>query len=176
MFTRIKKRKDSSGKTKKYAYLVRSKRRKKSKKHPKQKVVAYLGRIIQLNNHQQSSTIINKGQNIKTTIKAMLADLLLSNGFKSSDKTLFTKNTILVDLSKKQVKHKETGQKFCLQVNEGFMTNYTLKQILNYKPPETTEKGVGMDFAQKILSAGLKPNKEAFLELYSSISKDFHRK
>ena len=85
MFIRTKSRKNSSGKIKKYAYLVSSKRRRKSKKNPKQRVIAYLGRVIELNNHQQSSTIINK-KDINKAIRALFDDLLTSNGFKTNSR------------------------------------------------------------------------------------------
>jgi hypothetical protein len=174
MFIRIKSRKNSSGKIKEYAYLVKSQRRKRSKKPPKQKIISYLGKVIHINNHQQSSTINTKSP-LNAVIKTLLADLLISNEF-IQNKDILTKNNIIVDLSKKTVKDRQTGQNLCLQANEGFITNQTLKQILPYNPPETTEKGVGRDFAQKILAAGLKPSNEEFLSLYTIVSKRFHRK
>jgi hypothetical protein len=174
MFIRIKSRKNSSGKIKKYAYLVRSKRRKGSKKPPKQRIISYLGKVIHLNNHQQSSTI-NIKKDLTATIKALLSELLISNGFEPN-KDILTKQNIVIDLSKRTIKHLKTGQNLCLQVNEGFVANHTLKKILPYKPPETTEKWVGMDFAQKILASGLKPSNEAFLSLYAMVSNSFHRK
>jgi len=175
MFIRIKTRKNSSGKITKYAYLVTSKRRKSSKKPPRQKVIAYLGKIIPLNNHQRSSSIPNN-EPLETSIKNMFTHILTFNGFKEATEGVFTKNQILVDLNKKQVKDQETNQNLCLQLHEGFISRLTLKQILPYKPPEATEKEVGLDFAKKLLSAGLKPSQGNFLSLYKQISKDFHKK
>tara|TARA_Y100000310_G_C20626426_1_gene786178 strand:+ start:998 stop:1522 length:525 start_codon:yes stop_codon:yes gene_type:complete len=174
MYIRSKNRKNSSKKITKYAYLVKSKRRKKSKKHPKQKVVAYLGRVIELNNHQQSSTIINN--DMSKTIISMISQILLSNSFKPHNNAIFTRGTIVVDLSKRQVKDLKSNKNICLQINEGFISNHTLKEILDYQPIEATEKKIGMDLAKRLLAVGLKPQKKDFISLYNLISKDFHRK
>jgi hypothetical protein len=175
MFIRTKSRKNSSGKIKKYAYLVSSKRRRKSKKNPKQRVIAYLGRVIELNNHQQSSTIINK-KDINKVILVLFDDLLTSNGFKKNKDALFQKDNILIDITNKTVNDAKTGKNICIKVNEGYISKYSLKKIFPYSPPEATEREVGLDFAKKLVSAGLKPSEEAFLTLYSLISKGFHRK
>ncbi len=175
MYIRTKTRKNTSGSIRKYAYLVLTKRRKRSKRHPKQKVSAYLGRVIELNNHQQS-TLNNPKQSAKQTIKAMLEELLLSNGFAKAKKDIFIRGDIRVNLFNLVVKSIETGQKLCLQVNEGFISRPTLVQIVRYELPTGTEKVVGQDLVKKLLAVGLKPQKEAFLALYYKISKDFHGK
>lgn len=175
MYIRTKTRKNNSGDIRKYAYLVLTKRRKRSKKHPKQKVSAYLGRVIELNNHQQS-TLNNPKQSAKQTIKSMLEELLLANGFAKAGKDKFIRGDISVNLFNLVIKSIKTGQKLCLQVNEGFVTRPTMKQAVRYEPPSGTEKEVGQDLAKKILATGLKPQKQAFLALYYKISKEFHRK
>ena len=176
MYIRIKSRKNSTGKINKYAYLVSSKRRRKSKKHPKQKVLAYLGRVVELNNPQQSSTILNNENDISRAIMILFKELLISNGFKPLKGLSFQKDQIVIDLLNKEVKDAETNKIICLKVNEGHIASHSLKKILPYKPPEATEKEVGLDFAKKLVSAGLKPSEEVFLALYSMISKKFHGK
>ncbi len=174
MYIRTKTRKNVSGDVRKYAYLVLTKRRKRSKKHPKQKVSAYLGRVIELNNHQQS-TVNNAQQSPKETVRAMFDELLLANGFSKVDQH-YSKGDLMVNLNNYNVKSIKTGQKLCLQVNEGFVANKTLRRIICYRPPEGTNKDVGQDLAKKLLSSGLNPQKEAFLGLYYKISKEFHGK
>ena len=175
MYIRTKTRKNVSGQTRKYAYLVLTKRRKRSKRHPKQKVSAYLGRVIELNNHQQS-TLNNPKQSAKETIEAMLEELLLSNGFAKAGKDIFIRGDIRVNLLNLVIKSIKTGQKLCLQVNDGFIVRHTMRQAVRYEAPSGTEKDVGQDLAKKLLAAGLKPQKEAFLGLYYKISQELHRK
>jgi UDP-galactopyranose mutase len=180
MFIRIKKRKNLSGKTNTYAYLVKSKRRKRSRRPPKQKVIAYLGKVIRLNNnHQQSSTIINnqiKHSSIRKMVTGHITRLLSKNGFEKAKKGLLSNKDIIIDLKSCKVRHKKTNKKLCLQVNEGFISDYTLKQVLNYTPVKGLEKEVGKDLANKLLSVGLRPTEEEFLEIYSHIAKGFQRK
>ena len=176
MFIRIKTRKNSKGEIKKYAYLVSSKRRKRSKKTPKQKNIAYLGRIVELNNHQQCATIINNEKDTSKAIIALFKELLISNGFKQKKDLIFQKDQIIVDLTTKKVKNTKTNKNLCLKANEGYIVSNTLNKILPYDPPEATEKEIGLDFAKKLVASGLKPSKEAFLALYSTLSKKFHRK
>lgn len=175
MYIRTKTRKNVSGKIRKYAYLVLTKRRKRSKRHPKQKVSAYLGKVIELNNHQQS-TINNPKQSAKETTEAMFKEILLANGFTKAEEWIFLRGDIKVNLLNLVVKSVRTGQKLCLQVNEGFIVRHTMRQAVRYEAPPGTEKDIGQDLANKLLAAGLKPQKEAFLALYYKVSKALHRK
>jgi len=174
MFIRVKSRKSVSGKVKKYAYLVESKRRKKSRKAPKQKVIAYIGKVVELKDHKQE---LNKKQNdFRETLLDLFKDLLLFNGFKQTTEFSFIKEGILVDLADKEVKEINSNQNICLKVNEGFISEYTLSKAFEYKPPEATEKEVGRDLAKMLVSTGLSPTEETFISLYKQISKSFHRK
>ncbi|MDP3916732.1 MAG: hypothetical protein Q8Q42_00400 [Nanoarchaeota archaeon] len=166
MYIRTKSRKNKQGIKKEYAYLVTSKRRKNSKKPPKQKIIAYLGQVIQLKDIQQTTT---NNKPLKSIFRDMLKELLIFNGFKQKNKNILTKGDILIDISKNRVINIKTARKICLRVNEGHITGYTLKKLFNYKPIEATKKEVGLDFAKTLVSAGLKPSKEDFLTLYSKI-------
>jgi len=173
MFIRVKSRKNSSGKTLKYAYLVLTKRRKKSKKSPKQKIIAYLGSVVELKNKTQG--LEKPVKTMQEAIKMMYYDLLSFNDFKQKG-NMFLKNEIIVDFKKKQVKDQIKGKKICLKVNDGFITEYTLKKLLNYLPPQKTEKEIGKNLAENLILGGFKPSDALFLEIFRSVSKEFHRK
>ncbi|MBT3262083.1 hypothetical protein HOB87_06855 [Candidatus Woesearchaeota archaeon] len=175
MFIRVKSRINSKGEIKKYAYLVRSVRRKRSKKHPKQKVVAYLGRVIELNNNLQQSTTPNL-KTLRANLKPMFKELVVSNGFKETSKDSFLRGNIYINTQRSVVKDVKTGQNICLKVNEGYISSYSISKLMNYRPIESVEKEVGRDFAKKLVSSGLKPSQEVFMALYLLISKKFHRK
>ena len=188
MYIRTKNRKNKSGEIRKYAYLVFSKRRKKSKKSPKQRFSKYLGRVIELfpapkqcqtmpNNAKQCQTMSNNApQTPSEAILLMFKQLLLSAEFQRSSKHIFRREDVEVDLSVLTVKSIETGQELCIQANEGFISKYTLRKIVRYKPPETTEKEIGQDLAKRLLASGLKPSQDEFLALYYQILKNLHRK
>ena len=174
MYIRAKARKNKSGKINYYAYLVASKRRKRSSQPPKQKVLAYLGRVIILKDHKQENEELPK--NPKEAILKLFQDVLTANGFKQKTKFSYIKEHILVDLADKEVVDLMSGQEACLKVNEGFMARPTLKKALEYKPPEATEKEIGRDLAKTLVSAGLKPSEALFLALFRNLLEDFHRK
>ncbi len=188
MYIRTKTRKNKSGDIREYAYLVFSKRRKKSKKSPKQRVSKYLGRVIELfsapkqcqsmpiNANQCQSMPINAPLNPTEAVKSLFETLLLSAEFQRVKKETFRRGDVEVDLFGLTVKSIETGQKLCIQANEGFISDYTLRKIVRYRPPETTEKEIGQDLAKRLLASGLKPSQEVFLALYYQILKNLHRK
>ncbi len=169
MFIRIKARKNSSGKTLKYAYLVSSKRRKRSNKAPKQKVVAYLGSVIELKDYKQENQDLPKKP--QGSILKLFEEVLLFNEFKQKTKYSFLRDNILVDLADKEVINLTSGQNVCLKVNEGFIVKATLKKALEYKPPEATEKEIGRDLAKTLVFAGLKPLEATFLAIFRSFLK-----
>ncbi len=175
MYVRVKARKNKDGSVRRYAYVVRSKRRKKSRKAPKQKNVAYLGRVHVLDAVGQTLPEDQKGS-IQDVLFLLFDQLLRPNGFKPLKKGVWCKETLCVDCLASKVFDQETDRNVCLEVNEGFLTGHTLKQLFPYKPPETTEKGVGQDFAQKLLAAGLKPSGDTFLWLFRKVFRNLYRK
>ena len=174
MYVRIKTRKTSSGKIHKYAYLVSSKRRRKSKRPPKQKVIAYLGKVIQLEyNHEP---ILNTSlKQPRKAIEDLLIQILTTSGFKkhSQDSRILEKDQIQVNLRNLTTASKNNKKPLCLAINEGFISSPTLKKLLNYKVPQKKETDIGFDLAKKLISCGIKPKKDDFVSLYNLI---FHRK
>ena len=167
MFIRVKARKNASGKILKYAYLVSSKRRKSSRKNPKQKISAYLGRIIELKGCKQENQKLPK--NHQEAILKLLEEILLFNGFAQKTKYSFLRDAILDDLADKEVIDLSSNKEVCLKVNEGFIAKITLRKALEYKPPETTEKEIGRDLAKTLISAGLKPSEAIFLAIFRNL-------
>ena len=130
-----------------------------------------------LSNAKQCQTMPNNApQTPSESIVQMFKQLLLSAEFQRVNKHIFRRGDVEVDLSVLTVKSIETGQQLCIQANEGFISKYTLRKIVRYKPPETTEKEIGQDLAKRLLSSGLKPSQEVFLALYYQILKNLHRK
>jgi len=172
MFIRSKTRKLPSGKTIKYAYLVKSKRRKKSKKPPKQHIIAYLGRIIELKDHQPTLT---NPKDYKDAVESLLKQILESNGFRKfqKDPRTLKKDIIIIRFASFDVFDQSTNKDLCLMVNEGFISAFSLKNIFNYKPLEKNKREIGLDLAKNLISTGIKLKGDDFVQIFNLF---LHRK
>ena len=150
MFIRSKKIKG-----KEYAYLVINKYNKK-KKESRQKTTKYLGKIIDLGsiNEQVESNSIDEAI-IKTLIKL---------GFYEQDRFLI-KEDISIDLNKLTVT--KDNQKVCLKINEGYLCDYTLDNLLRFKE-EIKEKKLVHNLAEAFISAGVNIKEDSFVNIFSS--------
>jgi hypothetical protein len=152
MFIRKKKIKN-----KEYAYLVENKYNKK-KKQSRQKSKKYLGKVIKLDT-------TNKMIKASTIKEAIIKELSLI-GFKKEDNKLI-KKSIIVDLDNFTVKEK--NRNICLELNEGFMCNFTLYNLLKFNPKNLTQKEIIHKLAEAFVSAGINLHHEAFIDIYNNI-------
>ena len=161
-FFRIKKIKG-----KEYAYIVENEWKRKSSR---QKVKAYLGRVYRF----ELMNNIDLTQFLKTTA---VEDYINNN----------PKNKIINDLIEWELfKHGVNQQEFSLDlsnmkieknkkniaifINEGFMCNVTLKNLLEFKP-EGDEETDGYRFARAFVEAGVKVPQEVFIGLFGKLYK-----
>ncbi len=169
MYIRIKSRKNSSGKLSDYAYLVLSKRKYKK---PRQKVIAYLGKVYQFPDTELVSLEPNYdllNAQYKSLIMHLISLQLIKMGFKTSKENVFIKDKILVDLNSKRVYSIREQNPISLKINNGFISDYTLSKLINYNPPKTHLKGIGKDFANFLTLTGLQVQETVFLELFNKI-------
>lgn len=175
MYIRIKKRENKKG-VLQYAYLVNSKYRKT--KTPKQKVKAYLGRCYPLDPIKsiKFEDLINKkdlvsyfkSKNPTTILTLFLKRELVQHGFIELD-NLFRKRQFTVDIPRKKV-ISDKNNAVCLKLNEGFLSNHTIKQLFKFKSKGITKEEIGKDLIQRINLAGIKLEPEVFSAFFSSIS------
>ncbi len=165
MYIRVKKIKSSN-----YAYLVKSKRRKSK---VKQKSLKYLGRVYKPLQCQLSSSnhlnadiygFISNNSNSQILISLIRFELL-SHQFKEIKHNIFSYEEIKADLNKLTFKNKSNNN-VVLEINEGFLCNYTINSMLNYKFPNLDEKGCGISLANSLLNTGIKLNQELFILLF----------
>ncbi len=178
MYIRLKRRKNKSGKTYTYAYLVKIRGYKT--RSPKQKVLDYLGRVFDqttINSPKQCQTMPNNAKhNTKQTFKQCILTLLNSeyNRFLTKigeSKYETTKEEkAIIDLKELRVYTKNTNKPACILINDGFICDLTLKNIINFKPPEALEKEIGHVLAKNLIFAGINPKEEEFLNLFKMIS------
>ncbi len=164
MYIRTKQRKNG-----KYAYLVKNKRY-KTKKHPKQIIMKYLGKVY-TPEKIDSKTLYEpekyiKNNSSKDIIKHLLELELINHNFKKN-KDIYSLGNLTVNLAINKVTN---NNKISIELNEGFLNNYTLKQLFNYKHnPIQPLMDQGKNLANLLVSTGLKLDDEIFLRLFEKI-------
>lgn len=159
-FIRLKKRVSKSNENY-YAYLVDNKWDNYS---PKQKVRAYLGKYIKLEQQNKVSVKLNK----RNLFKDLVKQELLSHNFVQKNKSLFIHaQGYLVDFNKKRVLNADKTP-VCLGINQGYLCNYTLNKLfsLKYKINKKKDK----ELLRALLDIGITPNKDLFSEVFRKIS------
>ena len=59
-----------------------------------------------------------------------------------------------------------------LEMNEGFLCNYTLNKLYNFKFKSSNLKEKAKELANTLLQAGLKVEEDLFIELYKKLNKE----
>jgi len=172
MFVRIK-----NIQKKRYAYMVKNTWSKR-KKVSRQKVVRYLGPIVTLEKtnekHFHDYHGIEDMQKFlklfpSRTIFTKLLELeLVNHGFEKKGNKM-TKDDITVSLSTRNVA--KGSLPIVLELNEGFISNYTLSKLYNFRSKTFNPKKEGLDFANIYLQAGMSMNDEVFVALFNKVYK-----
>lgn len=155
MFVRVK-----NIKGKKYAYLVENEW---TPWGSRQRVAKYLGKMQPLTRYSEHTTTLPSGY--KESVTALVISELKNHGFVHEGDVLKSE-AISVHLGEKKV---TLGAKnVALQLNEGFLCDHTLTQLLAFTPeerPDVTAKKL----ANTTLEAGLKLSQEQFLHLFEQV-------
>ncbi|MCP3682738.1 MAG: hypothetical protein GY861_08620 [bacterium] len=156
MFVRVKRIKGRD-----YAYLVQNTW---TERGTRQKVGKYLGKVFRP----------QKGKNEGLTgfLKADLSGYIKENSFESIVEDLVRLELFNHELegftvdTKGQKVRDSKGKEIVLELNEGFLCSETLKKLLEY------EKGTdeGFRLAEILLAAGIKVEKDVFIEIFGKMS------
>ena len=165
MYIRIKTKKNNKEKITKYAYLVENKRRWKK---PKQKVKKYLGKVYEYPNTQSSSIDISN-LSYQDSIKQILLSHLLEINFKLNEDLIQNEDLSvnLIDFKVKNSKNKNA----VIKLNDGFISNYSLKQALKFNLPNATDKECAKALATILISSGFKLTDDTFISLFKKVYK-----
>ena len=140
---------------KEYAYLVENKW---TSKGSRQKVKAYLGKIIRPPRIETLPLTIERSWSFAETIQK-LVEWDLSN------------HEIPTEVSHKDGDFKIKKKSVVLALNEGFLCKHTLSQLLSFKPKGKYEEQVGMELANALVEAGILMPKEQFILLFEKVYK-----
>lgn len=169
MFVRIKKVKGKN-----YAYLVENSWKKRKQKGSRQKVKAYLGRIIKLDKVSEPELlkyleIESYKELVEKNKDEIILDLvkweLKKHGFIAVNDSLIYGNLIFKLNDKRFYDNENKEKNVVLEINEGFFCRQTLKRLINFKITGT-EKEIGLELAKRFLESGLKIPEELFVKLY----------
>ncbi len=145
---------------KEYAYLVENKYNKR-KKQSRQRSTKYLGKVFNLgfaDNQTQASTV-----------KQAIINELTNLGFKQN-KNKLTKGNISINLDTFDVK--ENNKDICLELNEGFLCNLTLTNLLNFNSNNMNQKEIIHNFANAFVSTGINLHHESFINIFNGTFKN----
>jgi len=160
VFIRLKNR-VSNGKNLDYAYLVENSYRRNG---PKQKVKKYLGRIYKFDIVKDVDIEVVDGS-YKKLLSSLFDNELRKHGFVLKD-NVYVCGECSVDLNNLKFWGIK-GNKIVIQINAGFICEYSLNELfnLNFNEGEEFKKG----FAKKLVLSGLDIKPEVFVELYKRL-------
>lgn len=146
-----------------YCYLVQNKH---TKKGPRQKVKKYLGKVVRLEQKQDDADIGELDGLFKKSKENILYDLikfeLIRHGFKEKKDFLINKD---ICFNKNNFKILRRGKDVLLSLNEGFLSDFTIKRILDFKKTHDFQKDAH-SLAKYFVEAGFNIPKEIFIEFY----------
>lgn len=148
-------------KNKKYAYLVKARYYKK--RDPKQVFHSYLGRIYEPN--KVNDSFINLNNLIEGDINNIFKELIRNeiNNYELYEH-------FIIDLNKLKVFNKK--ERSCvIKINNGYLCDYTLKNLFRSEPSTIDEKRFSREFARVLIEVGIDINKEIFVLLFDKIYK-----
>jgi len=155
MFVRVKK---INGKE--YAYLVENEW---TPWGSRQRVTKYLGKTHKPERINSAEHELPEG--MQQAVIAAVKQELLNHGFKDLN-GVFEQNGITVHLENKTVKQGKKG--VTLAMNEGFLCEHTLAELLVFKPTDNREDSA-KKLAELSLEAGLKLTPEQFAHIFTQM-------
>jgi hypothetical protein len=141
---------------KEYAYLIKN-RYNKRKKQSRQKTTKYLGKIIKLSTSDNPTHA--------STIRQSIINEFSQKGFKLNEDKLINKS-IIIDLKNLTVTSK--NKSICLELNEGFLCDYTLTNLVNFNDDNLNQKELVHNFADAFISAGINLHHDSFINIFKN--------
>ena len=160
VFIRLKNR-VSNGKSLDYAYLVENSYRRNG---PKQKVKKYLGRIYKFDIVKDEEFKL-VGGSYKELLCSLFENELKKHGFVLKN-NVYVCGDCSVDLNNFKFLGIK-GKNIVLQLNAGFICEYSLNELFNLKFNERED--FKKEFAKKLVLGGLDVKPEVFVELYKRL-------
>ncbi|MFA6888253.1 MAG: hypothetical protein WC254_02035 [Candidatus Woesearchaeota archaeon] len=165
MFVRIKKIKGNS-----YAYLVENSW---NDKKARQKVKQYLGRVHEVEKVKDVpfEEFSKLTQEYKSIVSALMEWSLFQYGFTKDPliqkKWIYDNGKIVGDPETFKITSGKNN--VTLKINEGYMNEYTLKEILNIDITKQEQHVAGTKLAKVFVNAGISIPHDVFIELFQRV-------
>ena len=179
MFLREKKVKNNL-----YLYAVENSWKKN--KGVKQKVKKYLGRIYKFRESKKKSfeDFLNEvigvelydyldGHNDEDIIMCLVRWELHKKGFKDDDGGIMVRKKLIADLNKRRKILDSGGRGFAVKSNDGYLNNFSINQLVNYRLREGNEwqgdidkRKVGIVLAKMFVECRIKVPHEVFVTVF----------
>ena len=186
-YIRLKRFQRKNGKIVTYAYIVKSRWKKRvpkgSEKGARQKVKGYLGKVHSFDRIGDSDFLSHFSvDNVKEHfdehgVNGVIKDLvrleLMNHGFIENGDFYANKDiAVYVGDDDFLIKNlsEEKDRKLVIAMNEGFLCKETFSKLMNFKP-KGDEKEIGRALGNALLEAGLKVPHEVFVEMFDRIVK-----
>jgi hypothetical protein len=180
-FIRIKEIGKRGGKKYRYAYLVSNKWKKSisgGKRGSRQKVSKYLGRVVCfekqkdigffeyiLKNEKDISRYLEKTK--KDIVEDLVKYELFLRGFVVGVDSITKEGVCFEMQNHKFICESGCEDKAAIEMNEGFLCNHTLTELINFRACDDDEHVVGIKLAKCFLEAGLNVPKEVFIAYFN---------
>lgn len=158
-FVRIKKIKGSE-----YGYLVENSW---TAKGSRQKVKAYLGKIIKPAKTREHPAPDLKELSYQDAVRAVAKWTLVQHGFQEGSQSMLMSGTVLADIGELKIINKTNPA--VISMHEGFLCQHTLQQAISFIPSGNTEETIGKELANVLLEAGLSVPHEVFVHLFEKV-------
>lgn len=160
MFVRLKKIK-----SKEYGYLVSNEW---TKKGPRQKTQAYLGRVFLLGKIDEDKLKLPANVNemkFSELVNWMILHNLRLVGFEPREGKLW-KGDLVYDDKEHEFFYRE--RKSCVKLNEGILCKHTIESLRDFEKTGENRRDIIL-FAETVVSAGIKLTKDVFVKLYTKL-------
>jgi hypothetical protein len=147
-------------KGKEYAYLVSNTW---TINGSRQNVKGYLGRVLKPECQRQANTDITNS-NFTEAIIALITQELVNHGFNEK----LNRDNTKVDLENRKIIN--NNKNIVIGMNEGYLCTYTFNNLMTLQLTGYEEQA-GTQLATALVEAGLKIDKEVFVQLFEKVYK-----
>ncbi len=148
-----------------YAYLVENTWQTRGSR---QVVKGYLGKVLKPDAQPFGTPPDISTLSYADAVTTLASWTLDNHGFSHADGK-HTKDTVTVHVHDKQILHKSKSA--VLELNEGYLCNHTLTNLLNFVGEGSREEEVGKRLANTLLEAGISVPQDTFVALFHKIYK-----
>ena len=160
MFVRTKKIKGKD-----YAYLVENFW---SERGSRQKVKQYIGSVRRIDKIKEVELSLDEKKDYINLVRDATKNELLKHGF-IEEEGFLKKEDLTVDLFDRKIT--STKKNVALALNEGFLCESTLNQLMNFIPQGSNTE-IGTKLANILLETGIKLSQEEFIKLCNKVMKE----